>query len=174
MASREELTRNNVRTGVFVTASVLLAMASIIVITDATKWVLQSFRKYTVTFAVENGIADLKPGGNVRVGGLVMGEVIDVRPKLEDQAPFDTIEVLFELDSSVELYRDAQILIQSPLIGSDSWLEISSVGSGERLPAGEGVSGAIAPGMLTSLVGPKNAVLVDEVMANWARLQRRS
>jgi ABC-type transporter Mla subunit MlaD len=153
MASRAEMRRNNIRTGLFVSLTLLLAVAIIMVLSG----VRESFtphQEYVVTYPIDDGIADLNAGSAVRVGGVPLGKVVEVEPVLEGDEPFSTIEVRFRLDKRVPLRADAVILVSGPLIGSDSWLEIPSVGTaGAGSAVGTRIVGRSAPGLLGSLLG---------------------
>ena len=50
MPSRQELTRNNIRAGVFVTISLLLIVGVIVVLTGVLETLQRSYEPYVVTF----------------------------------------------------------------------------------------------------------------------------
>lgn len=165
MASPSERARNNVRAGIFVSASILLAIVTIVLLTDAVDKFTRPTAEYTVTFDVHHGVKNLKEGGKVRVGGVDMGEVKSVMPDIEPGKPLERITVTFSLDRRVQLYGDVHMLVTSALIGADAWLEIVDVGDpakGEVVNF-DGYSGA---GMLTQLLGPSNAEKADEIVEN--------
>ena len=130
MPSISEGNRNNVRVGIFVSISIFMAMSVVIMLTDLISVLTRSVETYTVEFNVSSGVSNLKAGADVRIGGLSMGTVTDVRPQTELE-PFDTILVDIELDSKVTLYDNAVILLSSPLLGAESWLDCPSVGNPE-------------------------------------------
>ena len=72
MASPNERARNNVRAGIFVSASILLALFVIVLLTDAVDKFTRPTAQYTVIFDVHHGVKNLKEGGKVRVGGVGM------------------------------------------------------------------------------------------------------
>jgi ABC-type transporter Mla subunit MlaD len=169
MASRSELTRNNVRAGIFVSVCLLLAMAVIIALTDALDLLLHRTLAYAVTYPVRDGVADLQAGSQVRVGGLALGRVTAVRPLVGPDAPLETIAVEFDLDAAVPLYLDAEVVVVSPILGSGAWLEISRVGSPQAGPARDRTfAGVSAPGLLSTLVGAENAGKADAIVDNAA------
>jgi ABC-type transporter Mla subunit MlaD len=154
MTSPQERARNNVRAGILVTVAVALGVTTVLVISDLGE-MFRPRRSYTVSFDVSDGVKDLKEQAAVRVGGVQMGRVTEVRPRL-DGAPFTTIEVDFSLDKRVALYSDAEIVISSQLIGADAWLDVYSVGDPEKGTAeGAVIKGISAPGSLTALLGPE-------------------
>lgn len=154
MSSAHERSRNNVRAGIFVTLAVALAVGTVIVLTDVGETILRPTRSYSAGFQVADGLKNLKAGAQVRVGGITMGHVDEVRPRL-DGGPFTEIEVDFSIDERVRLFRDAKIFISSQLIGSDAWLDIYDVGTPEKGGAEESVIvGESDPGTLATLLGP--------------------
>ena len=165
MASPSERARNNVRAGVFVSASILLAVVTIVLLTDAMDKFTTPTAQYTVIFDIHHGVKNLKAGGKVRVGGVDMGVVNSVLPLIEPGKPLERIRVTFSLDRRIQLYGDVRMLVTSALIGADAWLEIVDVGDPEKGEVTEfdGYSGA---GMLTQLLGPSNAGKADEIVEN--------
>ncbi|MCH7603835.1 MAG: hypothetical protein IIB54_13820 [Planctomycetes bacterium] len=171
MPSLSERSRNNVRVGIFVSISIILAMSVIIMLTDILSTLNKSVETYTVQFNVSSGVSNLKSGADVRIGGLSMGKVKGVRPQMDGE-PFEIILVDIELDSKVTLYDNAIILLSSPLLGAESWLDCPSVGnpeSGNPVGPGGTVSAMDSVGMLTTLLGPGNAstaeTIVDDLKA---------
>jgi ABC-type transporter Mla subunit MlaD len=128
MASLKERTRNNVRAGIFVTLSILLAVVAIVVLTDAWRVLFQPKHEYTVIYEVSDGVQNLKSGANVLIGGILMGEVADVAPRT-DQRAFEQIEVTLAISKDIQLYQGAEIAIGSAIIGENAWIEVTSVGN---------------------------------------------
>jgi ABC-type transporter Mla subunit MlaD len=158
MPSPAERHRNNVRAGIFVSLAVILTLAVVVILSGAWQSLARSTRPHTVRYSVESGVRNLKPGAQVRVGGLVMGHVTEVRPHFVAGEPFTEIHVNFELSRNVELFADAMILVEAPILGSDAWLDIPSVGTvGAGAPSGGVHDGADSAGLLTTLLGPANA-----------------
>ncbi len=165
MASPNERTRNNVRAGIFVSFSILLAIVTIVLLTDALKKFTRPTTEYTVVFDVNHGVKNLKQGGKVRVGGVDMGVVKSVVPDIVPGKPLQRIRVTFSLDHRIQLYKNVHVLVTSALIGADAWLEIVDVGdpANGEVTEFDGYSGA---GMLTQLLGPSNAEKADEIVEN--------
>ena len=177
MPSPLERRRNNVRTGIFVSVSLIAAVVIIVVLSGVWRSLMLATRDYTVEYPVDAGVSNLKPGADVRIGGMAMGQVSAVRAVLRADVPFETIAVDFTLDERVQMYSNARVFVTAPLIGSDAWLDITSVGhptdeAGEPIPGvqlleeGGRVEGAVAAGMLSSLVGADNADRTGEIIEN--------
>ena len=167
MPSPHERTRNNVRAGIFVIVSILLAVGAIIALTDAWTTFTKPTREYTVTFKVEEGVKNLKQGSDVRVGGVLMGRVESVTARID--AVLTKIDVIFSLDSRVSLFENAVIMVTPALIGGDAKLDIHSVGTADEGPAEDAeLGGYSGPGVLVTLLGAKNARKADEIVDNAA------
>ena len=121
--------QNNVQAGLFVTLTLLLGLVVFIILTDAWERSFQSTSSYRVTFTINDGVGSLSKGSPVRLGGVLIGEVVNVTPIVEQGSPTAEIEIVFEIDSKYALYEDAAIFAKSGLLGSTSWLSISNVGS---------------------------------------------
>ena len=164
MSSPQERARNNARAGVFVSATLLLAVGVVIILTDVWETLTKQTDQYTVTFDVAGGVRNLKEGADVRVGGVGMGKVLAVRPRIHAGEAFDKIDVDFSIVRPAVLYADAQILVTSPLIGADAWLDIPSVGTPESGSFPEdGIAGIAGIGALTTILGPENAAKAGEM-----------
>lgn len=127
--------RNNVLAGLFlVVAMVLTVFISF--------WVEEGFNKlpfvsprasYTVRFTLADGVAGLKPGSPVTLGGKEIGSVssIEYETRLTQGRDEPTaINVTIGVDSGIVLYDNADVSVIAPLLGSLSSVNISSVGGG--------------------------------------------
>ncbi|MHC4991417.1 MAG: MlaD family protein [Planctomycetota bacterium] len=167
MASPKERTRNNVRAGIFVSVAILLAVSSIVVLTDTWRALFQPKHEYTVVYDVSDGVQNLKPGADVLIGGMLMGEVSEVAPRT-DQRAFEQIVVTLAISRDVELYQGAEIAIGSAIIGDNAWIEVSSVGNPDLgAPHNREFTGISAP-ILGGLLG---AVSADDTAAMVADFQ---
>ncbi len=179
MPSLQERTRNNVRAGIFVSTTIVLALATVIVLSDVRKTLLRPTKQYTVTFDVASGVQNISAGAAVRVGGMQMGKVKEVRPLLSDEVFQEVIAIDFLLDSRVRLYDNATVMITSALIGDSANLEIISVGgdpaapseevdAADRPPAVLAVGGVLegTPGIgpLVGVLGPANAAKAETII----------
>ena len=82
MPSVAERTRNNVRAGVFVSITIILALAIIVSLTGVWQWLFLRTQDWVVTFDVASGVKSLQSGSDVRVGGVPMGEVTGIEPQV--------------------------------------------------------------------------------------------
>ena len=162
MSARAERQRNNIRMGIFVSTSLMLAMAIVIALTGVLDSLGSATAEHTVRFSVQSGVSNLKPGSEVRVGGMRLGQVTKLAPQFSESVPFEFIDVHFELDEHVRLYENARIAVSSPLIGAEAWLDISSVGDG-ALATGP-VRGMDRAGMLTALLGDEGAASARQML----------
>ncbi|MHC4769980.1 MAG: MlaD family protein [Planctomycetota bacterium] len=166
MASLKERTRNNVRAGIFVSVSILVAVSSIIVLTDAWRALFQPTHEYTVIYDVSDGVQNLKSGADVLIGGMLMGEVAEVAART-DQRAFEQIEVTLAISRDIQLYEGAEIAIGSAIIGDNAWIEVSSVGNpdlGE--PHDRQFTGISAP-ILGGLLGAVSADDTEAMVADF-------
>jgi len=167
MASPAERRRNNIRAGVFVSVAVLMGVAIIVVLSGVWQTLTQATRPYTVEYPVSAGVNNLKSGSEVRIGGVVMGRVGAVRPKTQGSGAFDAIEVDFRVSDRIRLFGDASIFVTSPLLGTDAWLDIPSVGSpGAGEATGRVISGSASVGLLSTMLGAANAAKTTRIVDN--------
>jgi hypothetical protein len=166
MPSLSERHRNNIRAGVFVTVALIVSMGVIVALTDAIGRLSRRTHEFRVSFDVESGVANLKEGSDVRVGGMQMGRVLEVTPEYPDPSsdqPLRRIMVRFNIDRAVALRESAKVFVSAPLIGSDAWIDIPDVGNGAVLAEGTLIIGSSGAGFLTSLVGAANADKADDL-----------
>jgi ABC-type transporter Mla subunit MlaD len=166
MPSLSERHRNNVKAGLFVSVSLLLGLAVLIVLGDVFENLSRSVDAYTVTFDVKTGVGNLKKGSDVRVGGVKQGKVLEVDLEPEPGQPLRTIEVKFEINDHIKLFSDAEVLVMAPLIGADGWLEIPDVGSSNQPPLNGIITGVSTPALLTGLLGSEKAELLDQIFSD--------
>ena len=169
MASPNERNRNNVRAGIFVSVSILLAVLTIVSLTDIVETLTRPTTSYTVTFDVSEGVKNLKVGGKVRVGGVEKGVVESVVPDITPGEALQRILVTFNLDETIQLYHKPVVLVTPALIGADAWLEITSVGDPESPLSAGPIRGFSGPGLLTALMGAANAEKADKMIADAAK-----
>jgi len=181
MPSIQERHRNNVRAGIFVTIGITLALAVIAVLQDVWSTWLEPRHAYAVTFDVADGVEMLSAGSPVRIGGLEMGVVTDVR--LLEQSNFRKILVIFELDNDVPLFSNAVAFVKGTLLGSSAWIEIVNIGSAADLDGDslldtriippdstsnpdEWLEGAGGATMLATMLGPESAADAAALIKN--------
>jgi ABC-type transporter Mla subunit MlaD len=167
MPSLSERQRNNVKAGLFVTVTLFLGLAVIVVLGDVFSALGRGEDRYTVTFDVQTGVAGLKVGSDVRVGGVKQGRVVAVEAEPPPGQPLEKIQVVFDLNNRIQLYKGVVVSVVAPLIGADAWLEIPDVGHpDEGRPDGTHIIGASAPPLLTGLLGPGKAEMLDQMFAD--------
>lgn len=175
MPTAQDRQRNNVRMGVFVSATIIIAVAIVVVLSGVWGSFTRSTHAYTVVFPVTAGVRNLQAGADVRIGGVTMGAVENVR--LAPGDPAEEIEVDFVLDDDVRLYSNAQIFVAGSVIGSDAWLSIVDAGRASApdgspfeevslIQPGGAIDGSVAGGLIATLVGPKNAERTDDIIEN--------
>lgn len=165
MAGQSERQRNNVRAGIFVSVTLLMAVATVFILTNAWRGIFSSSNQYTVVYNISSGVRNLKEGAEVRVGGMSFGKVLSIKPRISAGSPFEQIEVEFSVLNPVEIFANAEILVTSSLIGSEAWLDIPSVGTLDAGPVPEdGVIGVASVGVLTGLLGPGNASKANDMI----------
>ncbi len=131
MSQARNKRRNNIRAGIFVSISILLGLVVFTVLTSAVSRITTKVKKYKITFTISEGIGTLSAGSKVRLGGVLVGDVLDVSPRLKSGTPTSYIDVTFQLDSKYTIYSNATIYSRSGLLGDKGWLSISDVGNGE-------------------------------------------
>jgi ABC-type transporter Mla subunit MlaD len=177
MSSRAERNRNNVIAGTFVLVALALGIGVFLALQKIN---LRPRTPYAITFTVKDGVAGLARGSAVRVGGLLLGEVMRIEPvQPESGRPVGQIRVYFELDSDIPLYDNAQAYRAAPLLGDSSWINFTTIGGpgmpgldgqqvleAKLLPAGAELVGMATPGLLANIVGPDNALRLEKVVEN--------
>ncbi|HLO41325.1 MAG TPA: hypothetical protein VK176_09900 [Phycisphaerales bacterium] len=147
-------TRNNILAGTFLLSSVVLAVLASFVLSDLGER-MRSTNEYIVRFSIAQGATGIKAGSPVLLGGQPVGKVSGVEiNKLNGQPGID-INVL--IDAKYQLFDNAMVFLEKPLLGSLTSINIASMGSaaavqkdaqigpGPELAAGERIAGAIAP-----------------------------
>lgn len=137
--------RYTVLAGLFLLGSVALAIVIAFSLTN----VLERFRpskQFTVRFKMNEGAPGLKPDSQVTLGGQKIGSVTSVG--FDDDALHVLVGV--RIGSQYPLFSNAIIGLERPLLGSQSWINISNVGSGgTALAAGSTIDGRPAGGFLS-------------------------
>ena len=142
MSQARNKRQNNLRAGIFVSVTLILGLGVITILTDAWSRMTTTVSNYKVTFPVSEGIGTLSSGSKVRLGGVLVGDVLSVIPRVEVDAPTSYIEVAFEIDKQFTLYTNASVHARSGLLGSTGWLAISNVGDGEIASASTDLKGS--------------------------------
>lgn len=120
---------------------------------------------YVVLFHIHDGVNGLSQGSEVQVGGMSRGKVTQINPVLSSSGELDSINVNIEMDSSVKIYKDAQVLRIMTLLGSTATLNFVALGSqGEALPPNSVINATPSSGVLASILGPYNATKANKVI----------
>src|ERR1700722_4991966 len=136
--------RNSLRAGIFMLVSLALILFVIIAISGAAKFT-QSFKTYPVAFSLQDDIGGLRPGDDVRIGGLKVGSVRDIRIDQDHAA----VIVFVDIPAKYIIDKDASIQVQHGLTGA-AGININNLGSGGALAANEFLRGN--PDSITGLM----------------------
>lgn len=152
--------RNNIRAGLFIAVSATLGLATFLVL-QKMQWGPRT--QYRLLFDIANGVRGLAVGSEVRIGGLPRGRVVGIEP-IEEDGRLTQVEVVFELDRSVTLFRNAEAIRLAPLLGETAWINFATVGApdpsapdGNVLPPGGRLEAMESPGLLANIVGISSA-----------------
>lgn len=139
--------RDHIKAGVFVAVSLLLAMGVIVVLADLDR-LLEGRQSVSVRFALSDGLRGLKPGSTVTLGGVPVGTVRSIEDIGEEAADGRTRVmakmVRARIPSRYRIGTDAVIELDAPPIGSDSKLNIRSVGQGPAIDPDKPLLGRVA------------------------------
>lgn len=153
--------QNNLRAGVFVSLTLALGLVVFTILTDAWSRLTTTVNQYKVTFPVSEGIGTLSSGSKVRLGGVLIGSVSSVVPRVETDTPTSNIDVSFEIDKQYTVYTNASIQARAGLLGSTGWLEISNIGSGEIATSETDLQGSTDT-MVSQLLGREAEVNISK------------
>lgn len=171
-------TRNNLLAGFFLLGALAAAMAGIIVLSDLASGVGPKAR-YRVQFSPEEGANGLKPGSRVLLAGQPVGSVASIRFVPGDGQARDAVEVAVRIDAAVELYEDAWVFLERPLLGTASVVNIAHRGGrsdAPRLAEGAVVRGSLAPPAFLAQAGfgPSQAQAFARLIDTASRLVERA
>jgi ABC-type transporter Mla subunit MlaD len=149
------VSKNNVIAGIFVIAGIVLAVAVSIMVSGAERWLART-HTYYVRFDLVQGTYGLKSGSIVTLAGQPVGRVTGVefhRPAGPGSPP-EAVDIEISLRADVQLFEDAMVFLERPLLGNLSSINIGSIGEGRveqpqggdpRLQPGEVLHGSLAP-----------------------------
>ncbi|MGD0463648.1 MAG: MlaD family protein [Tepidisphaeraceae bacterium] len=127
--------RNALRAGIFMLVSLALIVFVIVAISGAAKFT-QAFKTYGVAFSLQDDIGGLRPGDDVRIGGLKVGSVRDIRIDQERSA----VIVFIDIPGKYLLARDAAVQVQHGLTGTAA-ININNLGGGAMLASNDYLRG---------------------------------
>lgn len=144
---------NSVRAGAFLATGVALALVVVLILSRADLFASKS--RYVVRFDMNDGVAGLEVGAEVRVSGLKVGRVT----RIDQDFANGHIDVAIDIRSDIRLRSDAVVMRSQPLLGNYSWLNFPSLGSerGQPLEEGGTITARASGGLLATIVGPQNA-----------------
>jgi ABC-type transporter Mla subunit MlaD len=183
MASQRARSRNNVKAGALTLVCLVLFVIWIVAVGDLLE-LFQPKERYVVEFPLDMGTQGIAVGSPVEVGGQPVGRVADIERVLEP-GERGVVAVTIAIDSSLEVYENAEVELRRPLLGAGaalnfSYLGDSSVadpGNGDPLlqPAqGERLMGQLAPGFLAQLGFTREDIeATRETLANLQEISDR-
>ena len=167
---------NNLRAGIFVSTILVLALAVGFVLLK-----VDLFKKYqtlVLQFDTTEGVSGLSRGSEVKVGGLTVGRVISITPDIDKNNDLAAINVSIEIMAGIPIrYSDtapegtnAEVIRVGSLVGSTSIINFNTLGQAPAplLNSGDKLLATRGSGMLTTLVGPANAVRTNEIIKGLA------
>ena len=140
--------KNAFKAGLFIVASVVLAMLVLWFVTGRR---VSGGQRQIVVFDIGDDIGGLQSGSEVRVGGRPVGEVRNV----EFTDDFQKVMVTVLLPDDLPVRRDAVVRVQSTLTGL-VWLNFDNLGTGEPPSDANPIQGQA--GTFSDLVATINTV----------------
>ena len=116
--------RNNVMAGTFLLVAIALGLYISYKLGD---YDFRAKTEYVVHFTLDDGASGLAEGSVVKIGGFEVGEVSNVDLYPEVGRP-ERVEVGIKINSKYELYSNAVVNLEKPLLGSLSTINIPDVG----------------------------------------------
>ncbi len=166
--------RNATRAGVFMVVSVALTVFVIIAVSGAGRFT-QSFSTYPIAFSLKDNVAGLRPGDDVRIGGVRVGSVqeIQIVNKPVEAGEGRAILVFIEVPSKYTLGKDASVRVEKGLTGTAE-INIEDLGTGPAITHGQYVRGKpdalLAFENKLSEIAPNLPPIVDNVKAASVKL----
>ena len=188
MASNSDGDRNNLKAGFFTLFAVALGFTTIVILNgDAVDKLFGEYNRYSVRFSLLEGVGGLDIGSEVRVGGLIRGQVTEISLTGIDTEDDDLPEALvkIEITKDIKLWSNAVAIRTVPVLGGSSWINITTIGGPNEVthsPASRNGDKSVelpvkgtgelpatpGDGLLTTFVGPKNALTTRQLLENVA------
>jgi len=167
---------NNLRAGIFVSTILVLALAVGFVLLKVD--LFKKYQTFVLQFDTTEGVSGLSRGSEVKVGGLTVGRVISITPDIDKNDDLAAINVTIEIMAGIPIrYSDtapegtnAEVIRVGSLVGSTSIINFNTLGQAPApvLNSGDKLLATRGSGMLTTLVGPANAVRTNEIIKGLA------
>ena len=164
---------NSVRAGAFLVTGVVLALVVVFILNKSNPFA--SKNRYSIRFDMAEGVAGLEVGSEVRVSGLKVGRVESIEQKFDvsqGEEPFTVVRISVHSDIKVRKATgkdkgdSAKVMRAQTLLGNYSWLNFTSLGSGEEYGPEEAIDARSSGGMLGTIVGPENAERADKMFTS--------
>lgn len=145
--------RNNVLAGLFLVVSIVLAVFLAFWVEDGIDKLpfVNPKTRYIARFDLSEGVAGIKPGSPVTIGGKSVGSVDSIEyafGERDGRAEPIGIDVGLKIEEEMTLYADAAVVIVTPLLGTLSSINIADIGSaGAPLESGGMLDGAPSAGL---------------------------
>lgn len=132
----------NAIVGAFFIAAVAMAVVVTAILSDLASAFVSTTR-YVVRFELSDNAGLLAPGAEVRVGGMKVGKVSDIR-----LGEGDHLDVQIDVDTDLVLHQDAVVRLEVPVLGTGTVVNFISVGTDQRVAEGGQFDGRPSPGLL--------------------------
>ena len=167
---------NNLRAGVFVSTILALALAVGFVLLKVD--LFSKYQTLILKFDTTGGVSGLSRGSEVKVGGLTVGRVTLISPEIDKAGNLAGINVSIEIMAGIPIRysatapegTNAEVIRVGSLVGSTSIINFNTLGQEPApiLKSGDSLLATRGSGMLTTLVGPANAVRTNEIIKGLA------
>ncbi|MEX2212531.1 MAG: hypothetical protein WD768_00290 [Phycisphaeraceae bacterium] len=120
---------DNIKAGFFILMGLVLAVTVIIVLSDF-QTLFASTQQVKIYYDLSDNLQGLKPGARVTVGGQPAGEVIAIDPVIAGAggAHVEGQVITVAIPKSLTIRWDARIELERPPLGSNTTINIASVG----------------------------------------------
>jgi phospholipid/cholesterol/gamma-HCH transport system substrate-binding protein len=158
---------NSVRAGAFLLTAVALGLVVVLVLMKTD--IFTGKNTYKVGFKMDDGVAGLEVGAEVRVSGLKVGRVSEIEQDFNN----GKITVTVEMRRDIVVREQAEVMRAQPLLGNYSWLNFTNLGTGNVIPDGGAIEATPSGGLLATIVGPQNATRANEIFGDLVAFTRR-
>lgn len=185
--------RNNVVAGIFVIASLVLAVVIAVILGDVLGG-LGKKNEFVVRFPSTVGVTGLETGAEVTFAGLQVGSVGSIRPYAPGGpgSPPEAMDVVVQIDDDIRLFENTVADLTPPILGGISRINFTTPGTGPVEPGwehagltesdgdgvlepGEVIAGRFAPSILAQLgFTPEDARNIQVTIANARELSERA